>query len=202
MIRLGISVEGKTERLFVNRVLHPQLLGYGIDATGIDIGGAVSLDKIRGVLPTVLGSFDFVSTMYDFYRFKRRENRDVVALEAAILELVDGERQQRLLPYIQLHEFEALLFAVPEKMVGWLEGNETDLTAMQQAVRQCGSPEKVNDSPETSPSHRLQKLFGHRYDKPLHGPEIIELAGLPAIRAQCPRFDAWIARLEALGGQA
>jgi hypothetical protein len=202
MIRLGISVEGKTERLFVNKVLHPQLIGYGIGATGIDIGGAVSLGKIRGVLPTLLGSFDFVSTMYDFYRFKRRENRDVLALEAAILELVDGERQQRLLPYIQLYEFEALLFAVPQQTVDWLEGSQKELSAMEQAVRQCGSPEKVNDSPETSPSHRLEKLFDCRYDKPLHGPEIIELAGLPAIRARCPRFDAWIARLEALGGQA
>jgi hypothetical protein len=202
MIRLGISVEGKTERLFVNRVLRPHLLPCGIDTTGIDIRGNVSLDKIRGELPTLLGSFDRVSTMYDFYRFKRRGTLDVLALEAAIHSLVDQSGQERLLPYVQQYEFEALLFAAPVQMVEWLEGSETDLSTMQQAVRQCGSPEKVNDSPETSPSHRLQKLFGHRYDKPLHGPEIIELAGLPAIRAQCPRFDAWITRLEALGGQA
>lgn len=202
MIRLGISVEGKTERLFVNRVLRPHLLPRGIDTTGIDIRGNVSLDKIRGELPTLLGSFDRVSTMYDFYRFTRRGNRDVAALEAAILDLVGSEWRELLLPYVQQYEFEALLFAVPERTVEWLAGDAADLKAMQQAVRQCGSPEKVNDSPETSPSHRLEKLFDRRYDKPLHGPEIIELAGLPAIRAQCPRFDAWITRLEAVGGQA
>lgn len=202
MIRLGISVEGKTERLFVNKVLRPHLLAYEVDTTAIDIGGNVSLDKIRGVLPKLLGDFGRVSTIYDFYRFTRRGDRDVAALEAAISELTNEAERKRLLPYVQQYEFEALLFAVPEQTVEWLEGGTTDLKAMQQAVRQCGSPEKVNDSPETSPSHRLQKLFGHRYDKPLHGPEIIELAGLPTIRSQCLRFDAWITRLEALGGQA
>ncbi len=202
MIRLGISVEGKTERLFVNKVLRPHLLTSGIDTTGIDIRGNVSLDKIRGELPTLLWNFDRVSTMYDFYGFKRRGDRDVLALEAAIHRLVDDADQERLMPYVQQYEFEALLFAVPEQTVEWLEGKQADLIAMQQAVQQSGAPERVNDSPQTSPWHRMEKLFDGRYDKPLHGPEIIELAGLPAIRAQCPRFDAWIARLEALGGQA
>ncbi len=201
MMRIGISVEGKTERLFVDKVLRPRLVDCGIHATGIDIGGNVSLDKIRDVLPPLLASFDRVSTLYDFYGFKRREERDVQALEAAILELVDGGRRQRLLPYVQQYEFEALLFAAPEQTVEWLEGGHAELAAMQQALRQCGSPEQVNDSPQTSPSHRLLDLFGHSYDKPLHGPEIIESAGLSAIRAQCPRFNAWISRLEALGGR-
>lgn len=202
MIRLGISVEGKTERLFVNKALRSHLLPFGVDATGVDIRGNVSLDKIRGVLPRLLGDFNHVSTMYDFYGFKRRGDRDVLALEAEIQRLVDNADQERLTPYVQQYEFEALLFAVPEQTIEWLGGSPDDLNEMQQAVQQCGSPERVNDSPQTSPWHRMEKLFYGRYDKPLHGPEIIELAGLPAIRAQCPRFDAWITRLEALGGQA
>jgi hypothetical protein len=44
----------------------------------------------------------------------------------------------------------------------------------------------------------MKKIFP-AYDKKLHGPEIIELAGLAAIRHECPRFDAWVSRLEALG---
>jgi hypothetical protein len=31
------------------------------------------------------------------------------------------------------------------------------------------------------------------------GPSVIEALGLAALRAKCPRFDAWIAKLEALG---
>jgi hypothetical protein len=68
---------------------------------------------------------------------------------------------------------------------------------MEEAVRRSGSPELVNDSVETSPSHRMQKLFAG-YDKKLHGPEIIELAGLELVRAECTRFDAWLTRLEQL----
>ena len=57
MIRLGISVEGKTERLFVNKALRSHLLPFGVDATGVDIRGNVSLDKIRGVLPPGFDSY-------------------------------------------------------------------------------------------------------------------------------------------------
>lgn len=199
MTRLGISVEGATEREFVSRVLAPHLAGFGVAATAVDMRGNVSLDRVCGVLPGLLGDFERVSTMYDFYRFKRRDALDVTALEAAIGELVAGERRARLIPYVQQYEFEALLFAVPEQAVAWLGGGDEQLTEMRRAVQRCGSPERVNDSPQTSPSHRMLALFGQPYDKKLHGPEIIEQAGLAAIRAECPRFNDWIGRLEALG---
>ena len=197
MKRLGISVEGATEREFVNRLLRPHLLRYGVDAKAIDLRGNVSLDKIRGVLPALLGGFDHVSTLYDYYRFKGRGARTVVELEAAIGELVEPDRSSRLTPYVQRYEFEALLFAVPKHAVDWLQGTPDQLSEMEEAVRRSGSPELVNDSFETSPSHRMQKLFAG-YDKKLHGPEIIELAGLELVRAECTRFDAWLTRLEQL----
>jgi hypothetical protein len=51
---------------------------------------------------------------------------------------------------------------------------------------------------------RFTKLFdlhGHPpdYGKTLHGPLVMEDIGLPKIRAACPRFDAWVGALEALG---
>jgi ribosome-interacting GTPase 1 len=51
MKRLGISVEGATEREFVHQVLRPHLEKYQISVTAIDIEGNVSLDKIRRALP-------------------------------------------------------------------------------------------------------------------------------------------------------
>lgn len=197
MIRLGISVEGATEREFVNRLLRPHLVKHGVNATAIDLRGNVSLDKIRGVLPALLGGFDHVSTLYDYYRFKGRGTRTVDELEVAIGALVEPDRSSRVTPYVQRYEFEALLFAVPKHAVDWLQGTPAQLGEMEDAVRRCGSPELVNDSFETSPSHRMQKLFAG-YDKKLHGPEIIELAGLDLVRAQCKRFDAWLTRLEQL----
>ncbi len=197
MTRLGISVEGATEREFVNRVLRTHLAGYGLTVTAIDLRGDVSLDKIRSVLPALLGSFQMVSTFYDFYGFKSRDTRNIEQLEAAIGMLVDDERRERLIPYVQRYEFEALLFGVPEQVVNLMGGSAGQLEAMQQAVRRAGSPELVNDSFETSPSHRIRKQFVG-YDKKLHGPEILVLAGLAAIRKECQRFDAWVTKLEQL----
>lgn len=37
------------------------------------------------------------------------------------------------------------------------------------------------------------------YRKTLHGPLLAERIGLDRIRAECPRFDAWLRRLESLG---
>jgi hypothetical protein len=199
MKRLAISAEGATEREFVNRILAPHLRQHGWTAVvGVDLGGNVSLDKIRGVLPGLLSSFDLVSTLYDYYGFRRRGDLAVEVLETRIGTLPDPVQRHRLLPYVQLHEFEALLFAVPEQTCAWLEGASQAAAAMQAAVREKGSPELVNDRVETSPSHRLKTLFP-RFDKKLHGPDIIELAGLSAVRAGCPRLDGWITRLERLG---
>ena len=197
MIRLGVSTEGATEREFVNKVLRPHLDPYGIETTAVSLNGNVSLDRIRSILPVLFSGFERVSTLYDFYGFKSRARRTVEQLEAAIGALAEPGLRSRLLPYVQLHEFEALLFAVPEQTVEWLQAPRTALAAMRDAVRRAGTAENINDSPLTSPSHRLKDLFTG-YDKKLHGPEIVELAGLDAVRAQCPRFDRWIRQLEQL----
>lgn len=197
MMRLGISVEGATEREFVSRLLGPHLAKLDINTTAIDLRGNVSLDKIKGVLPALLGSFDRVSTLYDFYGFKGRGALGIEQLELAIGELVQPDWRRRLVPYVQRYEFEALLFAVPEQAVDWLQGSAVELEAMQTAVKRSGSPELVNDSMETSPSHRLQKLFTG-YNKKLHGPAIAEQAGLATIRNQCQRFNEWVIQLESL----
>jgi hypothetical protein len=197
MKRLGISVEGATEREFIHLVLRPHLAKYQLSVTAIDIKGNVSLDRIKGVLPALLGSHDYVTTFYDYYGFKKRKSRSVIELEKAIGKLAETTL---LIPYIQQYEFEALIFAVPESAVEWLEGATPQLTEMQNAVQKAGSPEKVNDSRETSPSHRLTKLFPH-YDKKLHGSEIIDLAGLDAVRSKCPRFNTWVSKLESLGSK-
>lgn len=195
MTRLAISVEGATEREFVQRVLKPYLAPFGRQVTAIDLRGNVSLDKMAGHLPALFGSFDRVSTLYDFYGFKGRGACSVEELEAAMAGRVPEGRAQRFLPYIQKYEFEALLFAVPVPLVEWLGGGDAELALLAEAVHRSGSPENVNGAVETSPSHRLRSIF-KSYDKKLHGPEVLELAGLQEIRLHCPRFHHWLAQLE------
>lgn len=50
MKRLGISVEGSTEREFVNLVLRPHLEKYHLSVTAIDIKGNVSLGRITAAI--------------------------------------------------------------------------------------------------------------------------------------------------------
>ena len=50
---------------------------------------------------------------------------------------------------------------------------------------------------ETAPSKRITQILPH-YNKVVHGPQIAQTVGLPTIRRECPRFSAWVTRLESL----
>ena len=63
-------------------------------------------------------SFDAVTSLVDFYGFERKGDATVEELEAKILGRVrekigSGWDERKVLPYVQRHEFEALLFARP-----------------------------------------------------------------------------------------
>jgi hypothetical protein len=113
-------------------------------------------------------------------------------LEEKFAEDIDD---RRFLPYIMLHEFEAVLF--------------TDLEALEEVVgvspdfRKLGdwqrfsSPEEINDGKDTHPSARLGKAY-KGYRKALHGPQVAMQIGLERIRQKCLHLDEWIRKLEAL----
>jgi hypothetical protein len=101
-----------------------------------------------------------------------------------------------LIPYIQMHEFEALLFSDPVKCSAGLY--EAQIAEPMQRIRdQFPSPEHINDGPETAPSKRILGLF-HRYDKPLYGCLACHEIGIRTIRQECYHFDEWVTRLEKL----
>jgi len=108
----------------------------------------------------------------------------------------------RLIPYLQRHEFEALVLACLDELRALLGSPDDQGVAALQSSLGTASPEDVNDGEETAPSKRLA-LHLPTYRKVLYGPMALELAceqrGLAAIRARCPRFGAWVKRLEALG---
>ena len=105
----------------------------------------------------------------------------------------------RVIPYVQRHEFEGLLFSnvacfrgVPDLFV-----DEVKLNRLHAIRHQFESPEDINDNVNTAPSKRLLALMPN-YSKPLHGPLIGEDIGIDAIRAECPRFDNWVGQLSQL----
>ena len=106
----------------------------------------------------------------------------------------------RFVPYVMMHEFEAMLFSDCD---GFASGiGRSDLAPKFQEIRDAfGTPEEIDDSPDTAPSKRVQKLVPG-YQKPLMGTLAAIEIGLEAIRAACPHFRGWLERLERLPTKA
>ncbi len=111
-------------------------------------------------------------------------------------EMGAGFDTRRFIPFLLVHEFEGLLFsdcAILSRVL-----NRPELEGQLSDVRdQFDTPEDINDSSDTAPSKRIERLIP-RYQKPLFGNRAIQEIGLDRIRKQCPHFSGWLTRLEAI----
>lgn len=129
--------------------------------------------------------------------FSRKASTIQDALLAEICdEMGRGFDSRRFLPYVMMHEFEALLFSDCERFAQGI--GRPDLAPRFQEIRNAfETPEEIDDSPVTAPSKRVEGLVPG-YEKPLMGTLAILEIGLEAIRAHCPHFRNWLERLENL----
>jgi len=108
----------------------------------------------------------------------------------------------RFVPYIQMYELEALLFAEPDEMAAVFEYPDLSVK-FSQIVMECGGCERIDDDPHTAPAKRIEALFPN-YKKGAgiraHAPVILERIGIPRIRAACPHFNGWLTKLESFAG--
>ena len=103
---------------------------------------------------------------------------------------------ERFVPYVMMHEFEAMLFSDCDKFAEGI--GEPELASAFQGIRnQFGCPEEINDSPNTAPSIRIVSLVPG-YQKPVWGILAALEIGLGAIRSVCPHFRGWLERLEGI----
>lgn len=197
MVRVAVSVEGATEERFVKKVLCPYFENREIYLTPINARGNISLDRIRSELQKLAYGFDFVTTLYDFYGFKYRpEGATKGSLELAIKEAQSAGVRDKVIPYVQMYEFEGLLFSDPDAISSIMEDESLRQWAGGILGDFGGNPEAVNDSPQTAPSKRLEEVCD--YLKTTHGPNIAEEIGLQKLRDKCAGFNNWIEQLEAL----
>jgi hypothetical protein len=117
----------------------------------------------------------------------------------AVMRLAGLAVSRRFIPYIQLHEFEALLFSDTAAFLEAFPDGQQAVAHLAAIRAQFPNPEAINDKPATAPSKRILGVFPD-YQKPVAGLLIAQRIGLAAIRAVCPHFDAWITRLFALAG--
>ena len=203
MIRLAISVEGETEEEFVKQVLANYLRPSGVEPIPYLLMGNVSVPRLSGEMARLSHHHDAVTSLVDFYGFQGKNHGESAAeLERRLLtatrrNLPLAPDPLPVIPYVQQYEFEGLLFADAEAFGTLLNLPDGALERLQGIREHFVTPEDINDSFLTAPSKRIAEIIP-RYNKKVDGPLLAQAVGLDRIRAECPRFDQWMADLEAL----
>jgi hypothetical protein len=213
--RLYIIVEGQTEEEFVKTLLHPYCIAQNIyDVRPIKIqtgqhrgkrfkGGFINYQHLRrdAIHHLKQENSSIVSMFVDFFRMppsvpnyadciqKSTTSLQIECLESAISK--DIGYPSRFIPYIQRHEFEALLFASNAGFEKYFSAKASQTKAI---IEQYPNPEDINNHPETAPSKRLLGIIPS-YNKVIDGNILALETGLQEILAKCPCFRAWVNRL-------
>lgn len=214
MKRLIVICEGPTEQEFCNVVLAPHLERFDIEAVAPVVkksnGGIVPWTSLRPQVMNHLRENGAVVTMLiDYYGIKNRYNfpgweeslgivnkhERIHFLIEKMKEDIPEELRYRFIPYIQLHEFEGLLFSDIMAFKEFFEEKEANLNDIESAMAQFDTPEDINNSPATAPSKRLIAAIPG-YDKIVNGSMLAESMGIEKIRSKCPLFNEWIDTLE------
>jgi hypothetical protein len=220
MGKVLILVEGQTEETFIRDVLSPYLHEKGIYPSAKLIttkhvksgpnfkGGCNSYDKVRNDLNLLLQdtSATIVTTMIDYYALPDNFPGFATCPNGSCFERVKYLEDQfkidisdkRFYPYFQIHEFEALIFSFPEKIITAFPGEKQQLDRLQETIRSFSSPEEINNNPQTAPSKRLKKYFP-AYEKVAHWFLITSRIELDMIRGKCKHFDEWVRFIEENG---
>jgi len=220
-------VEGIAEQVFADTVLKPHLGNYGVYLNKpvlvahakkkgrIHRGGGRHFRPMQNDIDRRRkedrGNDAYFTTMVDLYAlycdFPGREEAEEVRFDpymrVSALERSWQEENadDRFIPFIQLHEFEAYLLADVSRFANFFDNSRRGIVALQKVVDSAKSPELIDDGDHTAPSKRIIDQFpAYRRLKASVGPQMAEDIGLPTIRLKCPHFDAWLNRLEGLGG--
>ena len=221
MHRVIIICEGETEKEFCQKTLAPFFASQEIyiQAPLIkkSMGGIVPWAEMKKQINAHLknDATAFVTTLIDYYGLYERhnfpkwteaesepnKNKKMEILEQDMAEDIEDALRHRYIPYIQLHEFEGLLFnniqifqeQIPDdELIGFEELNRI--------FRQYDNPEMINNGSTTAPSKRLSRII-LGYNKIVYGNILAEAIGLQNIRAKSPRFNKWLQTIEQIKTQ-
>jgi Domain of unknown function (DUF4276) len=217
-INVVAIVEGKTEQIFIEQILKPYLAEKMIFVSATQVtkpgqkGGDVRFSRIKKDLELHLKQRQdtWVTTLVDYYGTKEWPGLDKVApnwrpdqiaqcindATRAEVNAFCGQQQsdRRFIPFMAMHEFEALLFSDSAILAKALDINEEIVTNV---LKQCGEPEAINNSAQTAPSKRLDAWSKNgSFAKTTLGIAIASKIGIVQMRKKCPLFNAWIAEFE------
>lgn len=208
-----ILVEGRSEKQFINTLLAPFFRKMGIflrptvmlsraNPKGPDFKGGVthyasfrrqlrSLLRHPGALVTTL--IDFYGLPKDFPGMSNRPAGEPIAQVQHVQKAIQRDlgNPRHFLPFLMLHEFEAILFASPTALPALMQATARQRKAFAAICRQFPTPEAINASPSGSPSRRIFNLFPD-FAKQIHGEAAFTTIGLEPIRNACPHLSAWL----------
>lgn len=221
MKRLYVFCEGPTEESFVDNLLVGHFAARDVIAKPLILpgkagstsrqhkGGWTSYAKARRFIRLTMDQMHaddtWFTTMLDLYALPgdfppvaadtaRSGEARVAALEAAFHDDICTDQLWRFTPYLQLHEYEALLLADPAALLRLYPDRQDAIALLRQDIGDL-APEAVNEGPETAPSKRILRHLPE-YAKVLAGTLVAMEIGLPTLRTRCPHFDAWMTELE------
>lgn len=220
MKRVHCIVEGQTEVKVFYSILTPYILsrtGVYIEITPIKHsgGGIVKYSKLLPELRNHLKDKDkILTTFFDYYGILEKHNYPkykeakidqtnakvgVELMEKGLKDDLEsqGINTKNFIPYIQLHEFEALLFSSDEGF-DFQYDDEKVLRELKAIAHRYETPEDINDSSVTAPSKRIISVLeknGDSYEKVIDGEVIASIIGIEAIMEKCPRFKNWVETL-------
>lgn len=214
MKRLVIICEGATEQAFCRDLLYDYFQTKGILLWAPTIkhsnGGIVAWDTLKKQIVRHLNEGDsVVSLLIDYYRIRDSyhfpgwmESKKInnvydrmrFLFEQMSLD-VEERFRARFVPYIQLHEFEGLLFSDISVFPKNFTKEQLNYSLLESAITSFETPEEINNGPATAPSERLKKAICG-YDKVTDGAFLALEIGLNTIREKCILFNEWIERLE------
>lgn len=211
-VTLRVLCEGATEQNFVSQVLRPHLGAYRVFAQAEPLrrgrSGVIRWEALYAAIKADVGrsrGHEYVTTLLDLYALpdypgdsKAQGERGALRAERIESAMAAALPSSQFIPYVQVHEFEALVFVDLDELPRAFPDGEAD-GAPAVLRRDLGDlrPEEINDHPETAPSKRLLRAVP-AYKKPIAGPQIVARIGLPRLRAACPHFSGWVAKLEKL----
>lgn len=221
MNTLNIVVEGQTEESFVWQILflhlhsrgviaRPRLVLFKMSKGRSQRGGIKKYELVKKDIlawtKECPGNNVRFTTMIDLYGLPKDWPRydeaqqlsdpycKVLFVEEALKEDIGD---WRLIPYIQLHEFEALLFSDVSKFSTYYIDSGQAVERLAAIADGVDSPELIDEGPSTSPSKRIISLIPqYKGEKPLAGVQIATSIGLDLMRAKCRHFDEWVSQLE------
>lgn len=226
---LNLLCEGQTEDKFVKEVLRPYMKGYGIVVKSRLLvtsrkknanGGMISYKQAKNDLSLWMkevahrnSETHYFTTMFDMYALpddfpgviQNKTTGDaylaVKSIENAFATDIDSHR---FIPYIQLHEFEALLFCDIEKLSSDYPKCKKEIESLAEVLHSYqDNPELIDNSPITAPSKRIIKAIEgsrqYRYNKPSTGASVTKAIGMEQLMTRCRHFGEWVKKLQSIG---